>query len=336
MKIWIDLGNSPQVLFFRPIIDSLESSGHVIKITTRDYAQTISLANKYKLDHTNIGQHGGKDWSGILLKNTKRVIDLIKWANRNGDFNLAVSHNSYTQGLAARILGIPFITLMDYEHQKLNHLCFRLAKKVIVPKPFPDNMIKSFGAKNKVEKYDGLKEQMYLCDFKPEENYLDQLCIAESKIVVVMRPPATWATYHRFENNLFNITLEHLSSMQNVYIVFLPRIKSQGQILEKKGLNNVYIPTGVVDGPNLLYAADIVISGGGTMNREAAVLGTPAYTVFKGELGSVDQFLIAHGMLHQIQNQEDIKKIKVKKMIGKRKINVKCSLIDQIKNFIVD
>jgi len=336
MKIWIDLGNSPQVLFFRPLIDSLKESGHNITITTRDYAQTISLADQFNLDHTPIGVHGGKKWFHIFAKNSGRILDLIKWANRTGPFDLAISHNSYTQAVAAKLLNIPFITMMDYEHQKLNHLCFRLAKKVIVPKPFPDEMIKKFGAEKKVKKYDGLKEQMYLCDFKPKAGFLEKFNISKSEIVVVMRPPATWATYHRFENSLFDLTLEYLTNMHGIQIVFLPRIKSQGDILEKKDLSNVFIPKRVIDGPNLLYAADIVISGGGTMNREAAVLGTPAYTVFKGELGSVDKYLIQQGKLYQIQNEEDIKKIKIEKVKGQKSTSVDCSLVDQIINFILE
>lgn len=335
MKIWVDLGNSPQVLFFRPLIASLKEDGHNLKITTRDYAQTVNLANDYDIEHTIIGEHGGKDWSHIFLKNSKRIIDLIKWAYRHGPFDLAVSHNSYTQAVAARLLGIPFVTLMDYEYQKLNHLCFRLAKKVIVPEPFPDEMLKKFGAYNKAKKYDGLKEQMYLYDFKPKHGNLEKLHLTSSKIFIVMRPPATWATYHRFKNNLFDMTLDYLANLQGVQIIFLPRIKSQGDILEKKGISNIYIPKSVIDGPNLLYAADIVISGGGTMNREAAVLGTPAYTLFKGKLGSVDKYLIERGRLYQIKTEEDIKKIKLEKSSQKKSINVDSSLVNQIKDFIL-
>ncbi len=335
MKIWVDLGNSPQVLFFRPLIALLEKSGHNIKITTRDYAQTISLADEYKLEHTSIGKHGGKDWSQILITNSKRVIDLVRWAYRNGSFDLAVSHNSYTQGLAAKLLGIPFVTLMDYEHQKLNHLCFRLAQKVIVPRPFPDELLLKFGAKNKTRKYNGLKEQMYLCDFDPEPDYLDRFNISKSKIIVVMRPPAPWATYHRCNNNLFELSLDYLGRQDSVQIILLPRVELQGEIAKKLNYPNIYIPKDIVDGPNLIYAADLVISGGGTMNREAAILGTPAYTLFKGALGSVDQHLIDKGKLIQIIEAGDIRKIELKKLKGPKIMDVNGDLVDEIIGFIL-
>ena len=148
-NIWVDLANSPQVLFFRPILSEIDRAGHNLFVTSRDYAQTISLANEYGISNTPIGQHGGKGWMGIVERNIGRVVALVKWAKNKPRIDLAVSHNSYSQAVAARWLGIPFITLMDYEHQPLNHLCFRTAQRVLVPEAFPDEMLQAFGALSK-------------------------------------------------------------------------------------------------------------------------------------------------------------------------------------------
>ncbi len=152
MRIWVDLANSPQVLFFRPILQRMQQLGHTVALTSRDFAQTRALADEYAIPHTPVGQHGGKKWSGIIRRNLGRAVELRRWAKRQPKFDLAVSHNSYTQALAAAWLGIPFVTLMDYEHQPLNHFCFRLARRVIVPAPFPDEMLQKFGALAKAQK----------------------------------------------------------------------------------------------------------------------------------------------------------------------------------------
>ena len=311
MNIWIDLANSPQVLFFRPILAELQSRGHKLFITSRDFAQTIALADEYGIANTPIGRHGGKKWTDIIGRNASRAIDLIHWVKTKPKIDLAVSHNSYTQALAAAWLRIPFVTLMDYEHQPLNHLCFRLAKRVIVPQYFSDDMLRIFGAFAKTKKYAGVKEEIYLADFQSDPEFRQKQKFDIHKILVVVRPPAPWTAYHRFENTLFDDVLTHLAKFEQALIVFLPRIRSQADWAKQLGMRNLWVPENILNGPNLLHSADLVISGGGTMNREAAVLGTPTYTVFKGKLGAVDQYLIDAGRMTQIFEIGDMEKIKV-------------------------
>lgn len=305
MNIWIDLANSPQVLFFRPLIAELERHRHTVFLTTRDYAQTVALANRYGLTHTTLGSHGGQGWAGIVTKNLARAQALVNWARAQPRIDLAVSHNSYSQALAAARLGLPFVTLMDYEHQPANHLCFRAARRVIVPECFPAAQLQKFGAARKVRRYAGIKEQIYLADFEPTPHYLETLGINPNKAVVVMRPPAPWAAYHRkFDDALFDEVLETVAA-QDVTVIFAPRVPAQAQEIRSRGLDNVCVAD-VLDGPNLLYHADLVISGGGTMNREAAVLGTPAYTVFRGTLGAADAWLVARGRMRQVTRADEM------------------------------
>lgn len=313
MKIWIDLANSPQVLFFRPIIHELERRGHSITISSRDFAQTTQLANHYGLHHIPIGSHGGKKLSKIGFRVLDRAWKLARFA-RSWKFDLSVSHNSYAQGLAAFILRIPFITLMDYEHQPANHLAFRLAHKVIVPEHFPGWALHKYGATSqKTAFYHGLKEQVYLADFAPQPGYLTSVGIPTDRIIVVMRPPGSWGLYHDFENPLFEQVLDYVASNPEVYIVFLPRIPSQVAAARSREYANVWVPPTALDGPNLLYHADLMISGGGTMNREAAVIGTPTFSVFKGKLAAVDLYLINQGRMKHIAEEADIPTIQVNK-----------------------
>lgn len=323
------------MLFFRPILAELRRRGHQLLITTRDYAQTISLANDYGIVNTPVGQHGGRSWGGIIGRNLGRTFELARWAMSGPRIDLAISHNSYAQALAAAWLRIPFTTLMDYEHQPLNHLCFRLARHVIVPRAFPDDRLRSCGALSKTRKYDGLKEDVYLADFQPAEGFLKSEGLEPEKILVVVRPAAPWTAYHRFENTLFDAVMQYLSGFREATILFLPRIASQAEWARELGMKNLVVPARTLNGPNLLYAADAVISGGGTMNREAAVLGTPTYTVFKGKMGAVDKCLIDQGRMTQISEEADIAKIRIEKRHPPQRSVTRGELVGQVTDLIL-
>jgi uncharacterized protein len=86
----------------------------------------------------------------------------------------------------------------------------------------------------------------------------------------------------------------------------LARTPEQGARLRALGLPGVEVPADALDGPSLVAGADLVVSAGGTMNREAAVLGTPVYTTFAGELGGVDEWLIATGRLRLLRRAGDL------------------------------
>ena len=335
MRIWVDLANSPQVLVFRPILANLRQRGHEIFVTSRDFAQTVGLANEYGILHTPIGQHGGKKWTRIIQTSAGRALDLCSWVKKQPKFDLAVSHNAYTQALAATLCGIPFVTLMDYEYQPLNHFCFRLAKRVIVPSIFPDEMLKKYGATSKVLKYAGLKEEIYLADFVPEANFFKNQGFSAEKINIVVRPPAPWTAYHRFENSLFDEVMSYLSKQEDAVIIFLPRIPAQGEWARQLGFSNLIVPPKTLNGPNLLYSADLVISAGGTMNRESAILGTPTYTVFKGKMGAVDKFLIDGGRMAQISEIPDLNKIRIEKKKAQQEMRRSPGLVEQVTDFII-
>jgi predicted glycosyltransferase len=307
MRIWIDLANSPHVPFFGALIPIFKARGHHVEITARDYAQTIELATAAGMTPVVIGGHGGGKLAGKAGNLVGRAAALAKWARGRG-LDLALSHNSYAQIAAASGLGVRTATLMDYEHQPANHLAFRLASRVIVPRSFPDSALKRYGAtRGKVKRYDGTKEDVYLADFKPDPNFSDTLRalgVTPSDILVVVRPPASEALYHRFENQLFGDLLERLTSRPDVKVIMLAR--TEAQRAEFAATPNLILPRAALDGANLIAACDLVISAGGTMNREAAALGVPAATIYAGKWAAIDEALVEEGRLRRLDSRADI------------------------------
>src|SRR6266550_1768672 len=324
MHIWIDLANSPHVPFFHALIPEFIARGHTIEISARDFAQTVELATKAGMMAHVIGGHGGGSITGKAGNLVGRAAALRKWARDRG-FDKAVSHNSYAQIAAAAALGIKAVTLMDYEHQPANHLAFRLASKVIVPHAFPAAELRKYGASmRKVKRYEGTKEDVYLAGFVPDSAFaetLRKLNIASDDVLVVARPPAREALYHRFENELFDQLIAHLNSLKGTRIILLPRTDAQRSDYQARNLPNVIMPREALDGGNLIAAADLVVSAGGTMNREAAVLGVPAASVYAGKWAAIDEELVREGRLQRLAAREDIESLTIakKKSIDPRK-----------------
>ena len=319
MRIWIDLANSPHVPFFRALIPEFIARGHQVEITARDFAQTVELAMKAGLTPHVVGGHGGGSITGKAGNLIGRAAALRQWARDRG-IALALSHNSYAQIAAAASLGIKSITLMDYEHQPANHLAFRLASRVIVPRTFPAGELRRFGASlRKVKRYDGTKEDVYLADFTPGAAFaetLRALGVASEDVLVVARPPAREALYHRFENKLFDELLSHLSARREVRIILLPRSDAQRAAYETRKWGNMIMPREALDGANLIAAADLVVSAGGTMNREAAALGVPAVSVYAGKWAAIDEELVSEGRLKRLSSRDEIESLTISKKPG--------------------
>jgi predicted glycosyltransferase len=316
MRIWIDLANSPHVPFFRALIPEFVARGHQVEISARDFAQTVELAMNAGLTPHVIGGHGGGSITGKAGNLIGRAGALRKWARDRG-FDLALSHNSYAQIAAAAALRVKAVTLMDYEHQPANHLAFRLASRVIVPRAFPAAELRRFGASmRKVKRYEGTKEDVYLADFAPDAAFpetLRRLGVASEDVLVVARPPAREALYHRFENELFDELLTRLSSRKDVKIILLPRSDTQRADHEKHKFANLIMPRAALDGANLIAAADLVVSAGGTMNREAAALGVPAASIYAGKWAAIDEELVREGRLQRIGSRSELESLLVRK-----------------------
>ncbi len=307
MRVWIDITNSPHVLFFAPIIRRLEAQGHTVTLTARKYAQTEQLLSRYGLAAVITGQHMGRSVPAKAIGLFNRSAHLVAQA-RSAGFHVAVGHNSNDLALAAWTLGIPQLTMFDYEYATVSHhLNVRLVDEIVVPEAIPLDRLAPYGAKSgKVFRYPGLKEEYYLYDFQPDATILEQLDLDARRVIGVLRPAPHVTLYHRHENPLFDSVVRDLAARRNVTLVIIPRTDEQRRHYGALDLGNVVVPERAIDGLSLIAAADFVIGAGGTMNREAVALGTPAYTMFAGRLGAVDERLIAEGRLRRASSADDV------------------------------
>lgn len=304
MRIWVDVTNSPHVVVLRPVIERWRADGHEVSITARDFAQTLGLLERYGLDHTAIGRHQGAGMAAKARGLASRSRALRRWAKRHGPFDAAVGHGSNDQPVAAKLLGIPTTTTFDYEWATFQHqINCRLARAVVVPELLPAERLDRYGARGKVRQYVGLKEEYALADFTPDPAVLAELGLDQSQPIAVVRTPAEMSAYHRFENSVFATVLDRLRGTQTVV---LPRTPQQRATLGE----GLIVPDRVVDTQSLIAYADLVVSAGGTMNREAVALGTPVWTTFEGRLGAVDEQLIAQGRLRRLTSPDEIVLVK--------------------------
>ncbi|MGI8653963.1 MAG: DUF354 domain-containing protein [Pyrinomonadaceae bacterium] len=338
MRIWIDLANSPHVPFFRALVSEFEQRGHDVKVTAREFAQTVEMAEAAGLNAKVIGAHGGGKLTNKAGNLIGRALALRDWARAQGGFDLAVSHNSYSQIVAARLSRIESVTLMDYEHQPANHLAFRLATRVIVPQSFPESSLRKYGARGgKAKRYDGIKEDVYLADFAPDPRFaetLKKLGVEKSDVLVVLRPPAREALYHRFDNELFDELIARLSARPEIKMILLARTIEQREKYSAQASANMILPDEVLDGANLIAAADLIVSAGGTMNREAAALGVPAWTIYAGQWAAVDEQLVRENRMRRISSSADLDALPpVQKKIAahaRRALQVRAAVADLI------
>jgi len=301
MKIWVDITAPAHVLVFRPLIGLMREHGDEVEVTARDYAQTVQLLEQHGIEAELVGRHGGRSRIEKLGTMMTRLSALRRWA-KGRSFDAALAHGSHHLTLTARALGIPSSTTFDYEFATVQHqLGCRAATYVVVPDAIPPDRLERYGVHPpKLRQYPGLKEEYYLSDFEPDASVLDRLGLDRERILVVVRTPPDVSLYHRKSNPLFPQVLSFLGNEERVQGVVLPRTEEQRDYVRSLALPSVIVPGGAVDAQSLIAFSDLVVSAGGTMNREAAALGIPVYTTYGGRLGGVDEALIRSGRLRPL------------------------------------
>jgi predicted glycosyltransferase len=272
-----------------------------VQVTARDFAQTLELCDRCGIGPTDLGRHRGAGLADKARGLVIRSVQLARWA-RPREFDLAIGHGSNDITVAAAVLGIPCSTTFDYEWATVQHnVNCRLAQAVVVPDVIGPERLYRYGARGKLAGYPGLKEEYYLADFEPDPRVLDTLGLDRSEPIGVVRTPPTVSLYHRFENDLFGQVLNRLRGAQ---VVVLPRTAEQRAQLAQSG--GFVVPEHAIDAQSLIAYADLVVSAGGTMNREAVALGAPVFTVFEGRLGAVDERLINEGRLRRLRSPDEV------------------------------
>ena len=316
MRVWLDITAPAHVLVFRPLIARLRQRGDEVEVTSRDYAQTVQLLELHGVEAEVLGRHGGRSRLGKARSLASRLRALRRWA-RGRRFDVALAHGSHELAMTARRLGIPSSTTFDYEFAWLQHqLGCRAATRVVVPEAIPPERLERYGVgPEKLRRYPGLKEEYYLADFEPDPSALGAWEIDPDRTLVVVRTPPDVSLYHRRSNPLFPQVLDLLGRNESVHTIVLPRTPEQRDFVRGLGLPSVLVPDRAVDGQSLIALADVVVSAGGTMNREAVALGVPVYTTYGGRLGGVDELLIREGRLIPLS---DPRALDLHKRVGER------------------
>ena len=308
MRIWIDLSAPAHPVVFRPLVRRLRAAGHEVEITARDFAQTLELAEIAGLDALRVGAHGGRSRAGKLRSLAGRSLALRRWVRSRPRFDLAAAHGSNDLPIVARLQGIPAVDLFDYEWATAqHHIGCRLARRVIVPDAIPPERLRAYRVgPEKLRQYPGLKEEYFLHDFEPDPGILAHVGADPARLVVVLRTPPVAALYHRVGNPLYADLLDRLGHDPEIHTVVLPRLREQADELRRLALPSVIVPERAIDGPSLVAASDLMISAGGSMNREAVALGVPVYTTFQGRMGGVDEKLLRQGRLRRLERAADV------------------------------
>jgi uncharacterized protein len=306
MRIWFDMTAPAHPVVFRPVIERLQRAGHEVEVTARDYAQTLPLLDRLGIPYTAMGRHGGASRVRKLAALAGRTRSMRRHGRRG--FDLAVAHGSNDLALAAASLRIPAVNTFDYEFAiQQHHIGCRLARRVLTPDAIPAQRLERFGAgPEKLVQYPGLKEEYYLADFTPDEQVLQDLGVDRERVIVVLRPPPDVSLYHRKSNRLFPAVLAALGQREDVHAVVVPRTEHQRAYVRSLDFPSLIVPDTAIDAQSLIALADLVVSAGGTMNREAVALGTPVYTIYGGRLGGVDEQLIRERRLRPLTDPRGI------------------------------
>jgi uncharacterized protein len=308
LRIWVDFTNTAHVIVLRPLVERLEAAGHEVALTARPLSHTVELLEQWGRPHTVIGRYGGVARRDKALAAADRARRLVGWA-RGRRFDRALAHGSTDVPVVSRLLGIANTTMFDYEWAALqHHVNCRLANRVLVPEAIPPERLARYGARGgKLVRYPGLKEEYYLSDFEPDRAVLDELGVAGAEVLCVVRTAPSYALYlGGSETPLLARVLRRAAADPRVHTVVLARTNEQREDVRRLGLERVVVPDRTVDGRSLFALADVLVSAGGTMNREAAVLGTPVWSMFEGPLGGVDEQLVGEGRLKLLTDPEAI------------------------------
>ena len=306
VRVWVDCTAAAHPLVLRPLIERLEARGDEVFVTAREYGQTLGILERLGILYTAVGEHGGASalGKGTALAGRSARLARVVWGRRP---ELALAHGSVDLAVVSSLLRIPSAQMQDYEFAGWQRqIAFRAARRVLMPDSIPPERLRRVGAKErKLVRYPGLKEEYYLADFEPDAAVLDELGLDREKVLVVVRPPPETSEYHA-RNDLYGAAIRRLADERGVQAVVIPRTERQGEEVRAMGAANLIVPGRAIDAQSLIAFADLVVSAGGTMNREAVALGTPVFTTFAGRMGGVDEALIAEGRLRVLEDPADL------------------------------
>jgi len=302
MLVWVDCTAAAHPLVLEPLVERLEARGNEVFVTAREYGQTLGVLDRLGIPYESVGAHAGASSlrKGLAVAGRSAGLARLVWARRP---DLALAHGSVDLALVSWSFRIPSVQMQDYEFAGWQRqVAFRAARRVLVPDSIPVDRLRRIGVKErKLVRFPGLKEEYYLAGFEPDPAVLDELGLDREKVLVVVRPPPETSAYHA-PNDVYGAAIRRLAEAEGVQAVVIPRTEAQGEAVRGIGAGNLIVPSRAIDAQSLIAFADLVVSAGGTMNREAVALGTPVFTTFAGRMGGVDEALIAEGRLRVLED----------------------------------
>lgn len=302
LRIWFDADNAPHVPVMRPVAAEFSRMGHEVFFTARDRSSTCELLDLYRLSYIRAGGRSVKGGAGKVVSTLLRSLDLAG-SVRDKKPSISFGHGSRSLPVASALLGIPSVTMFDYEW--VNPSIFnRLCRTILLPEAVGLDRTREAGIDTrKTRFFPGLKEELYLSDHEFSDMPREISVLTGGAPYVLLRPPAVTAHYHNPESErIFHALLENLSK-RNLPIVFVPRSGDDPLTGAARRVGAV-VPGRVLDGPELVWNALLVAGGGGTMTREAAVLGVPSVSFFMGRPGRVDEHLASLGRLVAVRDTQ--------------------------------
>jgi uncharacterized protein len=316
-RLWIDLDNSPHVPLYAPLIRHLRSSGWELIVTARDFAQTLDLVEQLGVPAIPVGRHAGRSKLRKVANLPVRAMQLVRTVLQFRP-QVALSHGSRTQVIAARMLGVRSLVMFDYEWTEME-IFKRLAERLACPIAIGPERLREAGIPvEKVSWYDGFKEELYLPEFVPDPSFRASLGAGENDLLVTVRPPGLIGNYHDERSEaICRRLLGTLAERSDAVVVVLPKTRLERELvasaLPERPAARIIVPERAIPGLQLLFASDLAVSGGGTMNRESALLGVPTWSMFTGRRAAIDEELARRGLLHFLEEPADLDGVRLER-----------------------
>lgn len=299
IKIWFDITNTPQVNLFKPFINRLSADNHII-ITVRDFAETVPLVLKeINIEPIVAGAHKGKNKFNKMSALINRFFVLLR---KVPDFDISISCAGVEASLVSKIRGKKSIIFADNDIAP-NWMYSRFVNYAFFPRAIPlKNLLRQGFNRLRLMQYSGYKEDIYIADYQPDKNFINSLPFKE---YVLVRPENWMASYIGKEVKSIIPGLLKMLSTSGYNILYLPRYRNDAGYAY--GIGGVYIPPQPINGLDACFFARAVISGGGTLTREAACLGRPSISIFAGKkILSVDSRLIGEKRIFYSRDVQEI------------------------------
>ncbi len=300
VTVWIDITTPKDVRLFRTLGEELTKLGAIVEYTARRHGEVIKLMKKFKMSYHVVGKYGGWRKLDKLLSSSKRIEKLAALMGRRKP-SVHVSFSSPEGCRVAFGLGIPIICINDTPHAyHVGKLTLPLADYVVAPAAVPVEKLEALGAKrSRIVQYDGVDEVAWMRHEKPNPDELLKLGIDPDRKLVLVRPEESYAAYleNIVDREKIHVepVIEVAISREDCEVVFLPRYDEQARLVRRRYRGKVKTPRSLVDTASIYSFCALVVSGGGTMAREAALVGIPSICCFPGGELDVNRFLVERG-----------------------------------------